>query len=398
MGIKRISLTLVFLLLCSSFALAENQGVSIGEDFRVTIFQGNLTNFTDLQDTPGSYAGQANKCVSVNGIEDTLEFIACSLTNIWQRINGILSPVTAGDNLSIAGGNITADYYFGNGSALTDILSKDATWLVNWSKYNETWTSSYNQTTNDSINNNIDSKLTTIFYNATNVNAVTGTPSGTVELLQVYNSTSYNISEDGSDMELIVNFTGITEFNQLIVRYKSSDTESHTMAIQIWSYTDSDWEDYRTVGNTENVYNIFTMSVFDDDEHVDGGTVQVRFYTDNLGAQTHLHQFDWVAISSGPATPSSDETDPFSIHSDGNVPLEANWGQGAFNFTDTSSWFLGSVLWENVFGLNTSVVPYVGATKDVDLGEQNLTVDNITIGGRSIYWNGTALRIVSNGI
>ncbi|KKL84696.1 hypothetical protein LCGC14_1962150 [marine sediment metagenome] len=226
---------------------------------------------------------------------------------------------------------------------------------------------------NDSAAAYTDSKLITTFFNASAILAVTGTPQGAIADLQSYNETSYNLSEASSDMELRVNFTSITDFNQLIVRYKSASTESHTMVIQMWNYNSSDWESYRTVGNTENEYNIFTMSVYDADEHISGGIVQLRFYSNNAGGSTHKHQFDWVAISEGPATPSSDETDPHAIHSDAMVSFTANWDQGAFNFTNTDSWWEGKV--------NASEVQNNNWIEDSELPLENRTVSycgNIT--------------------
>jgi len=47
-------------------------------DISVTTYTGNLTNFTNLQDTPNSYSGSASKCVVVNAGENSLSFGNCS--------------------------------------------------------------------------------------------------------------------------------------------------------------------------------------------------------------------------------------------------------------------------------------------------------------------------------
>jgi len=41
-------------------------------------------------------------------------------------------------------GNVSASYFFGNGSQLTGITSGDATWLSNWTVYNTTWSNMTN--------------------------------------------------------------------------------------------------------------------------------------------------------------------------------------------------------------------------------------------------------------
>ena len=38
---------------------------------------GNVTEFTDLTDTPNSYTGEGDKCVTVKNDETGLEFISC---------------------------------------------------------------------------------------------------------------------------------------------------------------------------------------------------------------------------------------------------------------------------------------------------------------------------------
>jgi hypothetical protein len=195
----------------------------------------------------------------------------------------------------------------------------------------------YNETTlvglvNASSKAYTDSMLITTIYNATSIVAITGTTQGAISNITKYDSVSYNVSESSSDIDFRVNFTGITDFNQIIVRYKSDSAESHTMDIALWDNASNSWESYRTVGASPD-YNIMTMNVYDIADHIVGGVVQIRFYSVNVGSSTHKHQFDWVAISDGPATPSSSETDPYSIHKDGNVPLTGNWDAGAFNIT-----------------------------------------------------------------
>ena len=208
-----------------------------------------------------------------------------------------------------------------------------------------------------------DAKLITTFFNATNVNPVTGTPAGTVVDLRDKNDISYNLSEVSSDMALIINFTGIIDFNQIIYRYKSAATEGHVMSVQVWDYTNLEWENFDHLGNTENEYIIRTETMYDDENHIgtgaSDGVVQLRFFSNNAGGSTHLHQFDWVSISNGPATPSSEETDPHAIHTDGMMSFTANWDQGAFNLTSITSWFNGLVDWTSINGLNSTMTQMV---------------------------------------
>lgn len=65
------------------------------------------------------------------------------LINATTQINGSLNV-----NENITASNITADYYFGNGSQLTDITltETDPYWSANYTALNDTWSSTYNAT------------------------------------------------------------------------------------------------------------------------------------------------------------------------------------------------------------------------------------------------------------
>ena len=404
-----------------------------------TIINGNLT-------TAETYANtniNSNTTVINNDINLNL-----TEAKNYSNININSNITTTNNNINL---NSTADRVYANvnivGNASTYVTNNTGLYILNFSEiYSNDWSNvsiniaqlidlvniyndiNLNSTAdrvyaNVNINSNLteaknytDTKLITTYYNASTIQVITGTAQGSIGDLRSYNGVSYNLSEVDSDISLIINFTGITDFNQLIVRYKSSSEESHNAAIQIWSYQTSTWEDYRTIGNTENVYNIFTMFVYDASNHISGGVVSVRFFSDN-GAplKTHKHQFDWIAISDGPATPSSDETDPFAIHSDGFVSFSANWDQGAFNLTNTDSWFLGKVNYSsiqnhpatsNTDSWSTNYTDYWNATQIVNAINSNVTAVynnlnlNITasevVSNNNINLNSTADRVYSN--
>ncbi len=61
-----------------SFSTALINIETSGTGLRIITLSSNITNFTELQDTPGSYSGQGALCVGVNAGETALEFISCS--------------------------------------------------------------------------------------------------------------------------------------------------------------------------------------------------------------------------------------------------------------------------------------------------------------------------------
>ena len=136
--------------------------------------------------------------------------------------------------------------------------------------------------------------------------------------IQTYNNIPYNVSEVESDLELRINFTGVINFNNLIVRYKSiEEDEPHILYVQIWDYEEEIWEDYDRLVAVGS-YIIRNFGVYDSNQHIEDGIVQVRFYQDEgVPAKTHLHNFDWVALSKGYGVPSGQDSDTTYTAGDG---------------------------------------------------------------------------------
>jgi len=185
----------------------------------------------------------------------------------------------------------------------------------------------------------------TTFYNTTSITEIIGTPQGTIADIQSYDSIPYNVSEVGSDIDFRINFTGMTEFNQFVIRYKTDSTERHIVTVYLWDYDSTSWESYLNLGQTDE-YTILESSIFDYADHVSGGVVQMRIYGVAGGGSTHKYNFDWITMSKGLATPSSSEIDPFSVYADGSRELTSNWDVGLFNIT--ASYFSGNMAWSNL--------------------------------------------------
>ena len=276
----------------------------------------HLSNFTDNLGDRG-YTSNLNFTNDANYWNDTF-------ATFNKTYADTLYVDVTGDDMT---GNLSNTDYF-NGQ-------------FNWTTTDE-W-SSFDGSTFDFNESNLE--ITYFLANSTQV--VTGTGSGTLADIQTYNRTTYNVTETNSDYELIVNFTGITEFTTLLIRHKTDDDGGHIASIQIWDYGDSVWEGYGYL-TEETTSQIKTLGVYDDDEHIQDGIVQVRFYQEGIGNSGHIHQFDWVGLSKGFGTPVGAEIDPLSLHRDGNTPLTGNWNQGTFNLTNTDSWFLGKVGWATI--------------------------------------------------
>jgi hypothetical protein len=217
---------------------------------------------------------------------------------------GSSANIDGGFNLSIAQANNVT------GGFLT---------ATDWNTFNNKLDTTTGQIFNDS--NAITTALTTYYYNVSSVNITRGTASGNLNETNTYNSVSYNISEQGGAVGLNVSFifNNLTSVNQIIFRYKTSSNENHISTLFLWDYDDNNWESYSEIGAVIN-FGIFTFPIFDSDAHIQNGTLKVKIESLSNGNTAHRHQFDWIQLSKGIATPSSTETDPYSLHlTGGNV-------------------------------------------------------------------------------
>lgn len=204
-------------------------------------------------------------------------------------------------------------------------------WLINWNstgfisvhngsnyKENSTYLNIFNDKmisfSEKTLNNTIDAKLVTTYYNVTNISLVRGTHQGTLQDAQTYNGVSYNVTEvsGANGLDVRFNFTNVEDFNQLLFRYKTGAGESHTVSVQIFEFDDSSWENYDVLSLVSD-YTVISLPVLDPDEHLKDGSVMVRFFQSSNGNTGHKHHFDYVTISDGFATPSGAEVDPLAI-------------------------------------------------------------------------------------
>ncbi len=146
-----------FFLFFITFISAWNFETPGGGDITVTTITGNLTNFTDLEDTPSTYSGQGDNCVLVNSGGTALVFGSCS--------------AASGDITSVQGDNI----FIYNGSNSGDVtlvfnITKVVDYIGNWSDdqsnyYTSSQTDTEIQNANTSLKDYVDTKF---FSNLTN--------------------------------------------------------------------------------------------------------------------------------------------------------------------------------------------------------------------------------------
>lgn len=221
----------------------------------------------------------------------------------------------------ITNGNVTADWFKGK---------------FNWTTFDD-W-----NIFNGSILTFNDTKLSSIYYNATSALAIVGTiDAGTLADTHhsdgSYDGTTFNFSEAAGSpaLDLRINFTGIEDFNRGVIRYKTSSLAGNYPIVQMWNYDSSIWEDYPPVGESDT-FATMTQPVFDSSDHLEDGVAQMRIYKASNGNTNNHYYVDWIAIVQGFGTPSGQEVDPHSIHRDGTGSLTGNWDVGNFNITNVN--------------------------------------------------------------
>ena len=265
----------------------------------------------------------------------------------------IFNPKVVGDGEFIVEGTVRADEYCitddgcFNLSAINEsssIYYSDEVWII--------------KNTTNAFNFN-ESKLATIYYNATQSHIIAGTiNAGTLVDTQhqdgKYDGRTFNFTEVAGSpgLDLRMNFTNIESFNQGVIIYKTSSLAGAYPLIQLWNYDKSAWENYPPIAESPiesgvHVFKTITQPVFDSTDHVGvaagyEGVVQMRIYKASNGNINNHYYVDWIAISKGYGTPSAGG-DPYGLKRDGSTSLTGNWNYGGFsingsgNFTTTDS-------------------------------------------------------------
>jgi hypothetical protein len=340
----------------------------------------NVTNITNYINQTTNVTINETQFSSDNPISIDISWLTSFINSF-----GFLESFTEQDTLSL---HLNQDNWFNDTNGWIN-------WIGNSNRFNET-------------------KLETIFYQASAINNVTGTMEGSISDIQTYNGTSYNISEVASDLELRINFTGVVDFNELIIRYKSSEEdEPHLISVQIYDYENSEWESYGSL-TSNSIYQIVDFGVYDADSHISGGVVQIRIFQDEgVPPKTHKHQFDWVTISKGFGTPNGEEIDPRSFHINENLDntgynITASYLFGVVQEIDplwTGNFTLYNSSWSSTYNATYSGYNSTGLIKDwnatgwlknwaVDIGLANTTLYN-WITAQNYITNSTMNKTVS---
>jgi hypothetical protein len=323
-------------------------GVSTYNDlgYRTTIGIAGSTHPLFPNSTSVHYApGYANHYTAIDGNYDFIWFTDPTDSHDFSALNHEVMRLSAFGNLNLSedlvvwGAINTSDW---SNVTITESQISDLSHTVNTNagticslgEYLDGDTSCYD------FNTSVTELLTTTYYNATQSISIAGSISGDISLTghtdANYDSITLNITEVATSpgLDIRINFTNITAFNKGIMRYYTTALSGTYPSIQLWDYDSSSWEDYTNVVETTG-FAIIEVSIFDDNDHISDGVVQMRIYKSSNGNTNNKYYIDWISISQGVGTPSGMEVDPYSVHRDGSTQLTANWDVGNFNITAT---------------------------------------------------------------
>lgn len=265
---------------------------------------------------------------------------------------------------------------------------------------------------NETILDKIASASTTYYPNSTHVVGGTNT-TGNITLMWYYDSLTYNITEGngGNPLDFYINFTNVSNFNQIVLREYYLGSSSHTISVSLWDYNLNTWESYFSfVGQSGQT--VLTVPVFDSSDHKNNGVVQLYLHHIQNGISSHVLYIDFAWLLQGTVA-SSTNLEGYARYNFGYNNFNGN---GNFTTTDhiTAGFLSGLLNWSNltnvprlgntsseIFGVcsnnsfilssNGSVI-YLYNTSWINqsgqIQEWNMIIPNYTTNGSIIYdWN-----------
>ena len=222
------------------------------------------------------------------------------------------------------------------------------------------------------LNNTILAVTASTTYNATSVATIEGTlTDGDLGSLQSLDNDWYNVSEDsgGAPLLIEINFTGVVNFGDILLRSQYEGGSGHEIEIQLWNNVTSVWETHNGDITDQSSMNELVINILDPSNHISGGLVRLRFDHAQSGVGSHNFFLDYVALQDGFTSLTSSDHDsllgrdstsnhPWALDKAGNRALTDNWyaDKGIYS----NNWTNTTILESQVSDLNhtTEVDPF----------------------------------------
>jgi hypothetical protein len=126
-----------------------------------------------------------------------------------------------------------------------------------------------------------------------------GTSGGVAGTQTLFDGTVYKIEEDNTtpaiDVEFV--FSGITKISAIIVSAHYLGAATHAIRINLWNYTDTQWDTFHTL-MTGLDYEQHFITVPDDTKYIYAGNAKIQLYHAESGITSHDLYVGYMALGS----------------------------------------------------------------------------------------------------
>ena len=262
----------------------NNSILLVNTNITNTIFNGSTTNITNNITTTINITNNISNNFYTNITNNFTNNIS---NNFYTNItNNITNNITITNNLT---NNITKGMY-GNSPYLFNDSSSIS---FNESKLNSTINSiTYNKTYIDSIT----SSSTNLASNISNVTGInTG---GNLQSILIENDgNTYNLSEVSGipGFNVQINFTNVTQFNQIYFNIWYTDGSGHEVDIQLYNFNTSSWNTFGVLPG-DTMLSVQTFGVGSDGFYINNSKVMLRIYHVSNGNPVHRLYIDYAVL------------------------------------------------------------------------------------------------------
>jgi hypothetical protein len=308
-------------------------------------------------------------------------------------------------NLPVGVGNTTSEMRNAiNQSLYYNFTSNSTTW---WANVND-WTSGYFIKTVNSLdfnetklNNTIDARLTSFtFYPITN-RTIYGTETGgnNIGNLSFYDTQTFNVTEiaGSNPLEVRINFTGVTAFDNLLIRERYNGGSGHEIDIELWNYVTGVWDNYFEITDQSQLTQLPAIPVPDSTEHISGGVVMLRFnHVTTPGNTQHKFYIDYAQLIDGTSTLTNIAHD--SLSGRDNICINHPWI--CIYYLNTSQ-LVGFNYWNSTWaGFNKTYADtlYIGVGNATITSLKSYMDANVSsISNNTLFFNGLPTGYFQNG-
>ncbi len=224
--------------------------------------------------------------------------------------------------------------------------------------YNDSDTIYFNET---QLNETIENRIASVTYRPVSMNVTGGTldVGNFTDLWYTKDGFNVNISEDSGAppvLEVIINYSGVIDFNTVILRELYKGGAGHEIVIGLYDFDGGVYEEeYGDITDMDD-YAFSIFNVLDSDDHIQNGVVSLRLRHEQNGISNHDLSIDYAVLVDGFSTITTTDHDslsgrdgtenhPWAMDAAATRNFTGNlfMDTGGYNFT--ANWLFGFLNW-----------------------------------------------------